>query len=306
LTAGRDNGRRRPVGYAPWEPRGPTLAMLEQIDAVLDDLADYWPITGRQILYRLMGRGTARKADGDKVYDLLTRGRRSGRIPWEAIGDGRTEKLVPVVCTDPEAFRAEMRASASVYRLDRQAGQPVYLEVFVEAAGAVEQVYRTTGNGYGIPVYSGAGFNTVTALREIVLRAEQREQPTTVLVLGDYDWHGEQIRKRVAADVEAFAEQHDVEIEFHTIALTRGQIEEFDLIKQGPEDAKERKKLDNAKRRGWPHDWTVQLEAMSPDDLAAVLVETIEDLTDDELRQAVLAEEAEQRAELMRQLEEQA
>lgn len=51
------------MGYAPWNPRGPTLELLEQIDSVLDDHADYWPLTPRQILYRLMGRGQATKAD---------------------------------------------------------------------------------------------------------------------------------------------------------------------------------------------------------------------------------------------------
>ena len=125
--------------------------------SVLDDHRDYWPITPRQVLYRLMGRGQATKDDAERIGDYIVRGRRAGLIPWEAIGDGRTESMVPIVCDDPEAFFAEMRQSASVYRLDRQEGQPVYIEMVVEAAGAVEQVYRTTGD-YGVPVYSGSGF----------------------------------------------------------------------------------------------------------------------------------------------------
>src|SRR5687767_920381 len=123
-TAGRDNGkqrRSRPVGYAAWNPRDATLTMLELIGSVLDDHRALWPITPRQVLYRLMGRGQATKADADRIGDYIVRGRRAGLIPWEAIGDGRTESMVPIVCDDPEAFFAEMRQSASVYRLDRQA-----------------------------------------------------------------------------------------------------------------------------------------------------------------------------------------
>src|SRR5204862_352833 len=59
-TAGRDNGkqrRSRPTGYAPWAPRAGTRQSVEQILSVLDDHRDYWPITPRQVLYRLVGRG---------------------------------------------------------------------------------------------------------------------------------------------------------------------------------------------------------------------------------------------------------
>jgi hypothetical protein len=212
IPASRDNGRRRPVGYAEWTPRGATLAMLEQIEAVLDEHRDYWPITPRQVLYRLMGAGQATKADAERIGDYLVRARRAGMIEWEAIGDGRTDAKVPIVCDDPEAFFAEMRQSASVYQLDRQEGQDVYIEVVVEAAGAVEQLYRTT-SAYGVPVYSGSGFVPVTALRDIVLRAEARDVETLVLVLGDYDPAGRYIRERVATDIEAFAEEHDVDID---------------------------------------------------------------------------------------------
>jgi hypothetical protein len=297
VTAGR-NKRSRPVGYAPWEPRPATREALDQILAVLAGLADYWPIVPRQVLYRLMGLDQATKADDDRIGDYLVRGRRAGLIPWEAIGDGRTEALFPTICDDPEAFFAEMRQSASVYRLDRQAGQPVYIEVVVEAKGAVEQIYGTTGDAYGIPVLSGSGFVAITALRNAVLRAEQREMPTTVLVLGDYDPAGIDIRSRVADDIEAFADGHDVDITVQTIALTETPIDDLGLIKAEMTAEKRRK------YPWWPHDWTVELEAVSPADLAAIVVDAIESRTDPDTRQAVIDREAEERADLMRQLEE--
>ena len=80
VTAGRDNGKRRsrPVGYAPWSPRGETREMLDRILSVLDDHREYWPITPRQVLYRLMGRGEATKQDAERIGEYLNRGRRSG------------------------------------------------------------------------------------------------------------------------------------------------------------------------------------------------------------------------------------
>ena len=298
FTAGR-NKRSRPVGYAPWTPRAATRVMLDQIQSVLDDHRDYWPIIPRQVLYRLMGRGQATKADDGRIGDYLVRGRRAGIFPWEAIGDNRTESAVPVVCDDPEAFFAEMRETANVYRLDRQEGQPVYIEVFIEAHGGVDQIARVVGmDTYGIPVYSGSGMNTVTALREIVLRAEEREMPTEVLILGDFDPAGIDIRDRAADDVLAFADDHyGTEVGVTTVTLTEGQIDALGLIK-APMEAKKRKTYP-----WWSHDWTVELEAVSPADLAAIVVEAIESRQDADTRQAVIGREATERADLMRQLE---
>lgn len=292
------NKRSRPVGYAPWAPREATRESLDQILAVLDDHRDYWPITPRQVLYRLMGRGQATKADAERIGDYLVRGRRAGFIPWEAIGDGRTESAVPVVYDNPEAFFAEVRQAASAYRLDRQTGQPVYVEIVVEAAGAVEQVFRTTVD-YGVPVYSGSGFNTVTALRESVLRAEVREMPTAVLVAGDLDPAGIDIRARVADEVAAFADGHDIlGIEAVTIALDEDQVDDLALARAAMP------KVKRDRYPWWPHDWTVELEAVSPADLAVIVVEAIESRTDADIRQAVIQREAAERAGLMTQLEE--
>jgi len=271
--------------------------MLGRILAVLDDHAEYWPITPRQVLYRLMGRGEATKQDAEKIGENLNRGRRAGMIPWEAIGDGRTESKFPIVCDDPEAFFAEMRQSASVYQLDRQDGQELYIEMVVEAAGAVEQVFRTTGK-YGVPVLSGSGFVSITALRGMVLRAETRGIPTMILVAGDLDPAGRDIRARVAADIAAFAEGHDAEIEVKTIALTDGQVDDLGLIKAPMPKAKQ------DKYPWWPYGWTVELEAVSPEDLAGIVSNAIEDLTDADVRQAVIEREADQRENLLRQLDE--
>jgi hypothetical protein len=206
--------------------------------------------------------------------------------------------MVPVVCDDPEAFFAEMRQSASVYRLDRQENQPVYIEMVVEAAGAIEQVYRTTEH-YGVPVYSGSGFVSITALRNVALRAIERPMPTVVLVGGDCDPAGQDIRARVADDIAGFARGHDGPgIEVVTIALDEEQIDDFGLAK-APMSAEKRKRYP-----WWPHDWTVELEAVSPRDLAAIVAVAIESRTDADTRLAVIDREAEERAGLMKQLEE--
>lgn len=208
-----------------------------------------------------------------------------------------SEAKFPIVCDDPEAFFAEMRQSASVYQLDRQDGQAVYIEMLVEAAGAVEQMFRTTGH-YGVPVLRAAGFVSITALRQIVLRAATRHIPTRILVAGDLDPAGHDIRARVGEDITAFAKNHyAADITVQTVALTEPQVDELALIR-APLDAKKRKKYP-----WWPHAWTVELEAVSPEDLARIVVAAIENLTDAATRQAVIDRETRERGDLMRQLE---
>lgn len=271
--------RSRPVGYAEWKPRGATQETLTAITAVLDDHRAHWPITPRQILYRLIGRGQASKDDAERIGEYIVRGRRAGMIPWEAIGDGRTESAFPRCYADPDAFLDEVAEQAAGYRLDRQDGQSVHIEVVVEAAGAVEQVFRTTGT-YGVGVLSGSGFSSITSLHDAVLRADDRDVPTIILTAGDLDPAGWDIRARVDADISAFAERHEVPITTRTIALTEGQVDELDLIK-APISAKKAKKHPR-----WPHAWTVELEALTPDQLATIVQTAIEGLLDSYSRHA--------------------
>lgn len=45
----------RVKGFATWRPQKKTLALLEDIDAVLEEYSGYLPLTIRQIFYRLVG-----------------------------------------------------------------------------------------------------------------------------------------------------------------------------------------------------------------------------------------------------------
>jgi len=53
-TAGRKTGR--PRGYiAEYRPKSDTCALLRQVEAVLAEYHPFWPLTCRQIFYRLVG-----------------------------------------------------------------------------------------------------------------------------------------------------------------------------------------------------------------------------------------------------------
>ncbi|MFI6523173.1 hypothetical protein [Streptomyces uncialis] len=62
-----------------------------------------------------------------------------GRIPWEDLRDGTEVRAEPAAYDGPDDYRAGLRQAALDYRLDRQDGQPVRLEIVCEAAGTVPQ-----------------------------------------------------------------------------------------------------------------------------------------------------------------------
>src|SRR5205085_12568580 len=73
--------------------------MLDAAVGVIDRYEDFWPLTLRQIHYRLLTRNVLRNArDPGSLYantvqsykdlsNLLTRARLEGLVPWEAMHD---------------------------------------------------------------------------------------------------------------------------------------------------------------------------------------------------------------------------
>src|SRR5215831_21094084 len=55
LLGGVQRVRTRVRGFAPWSPEKATLALLDQVQGILDEYADHLPLTIRQIFYRLVG-----------------------------------------------------------------------------------------------------------------------------------------------------------------------------------------------------------------------------------------------------------
>jgi hypothetical protein len=89
ITAGRENGRARPKGYAPWRPHRKTRLLLEQVEGVIDEYADHLPLTVRQIFYRLVGQYGYEKTElaYNRLVEALVRARRAQMIDFNVIRD---------------------------------------------------------------------------------------------------------------------------------------------------------------------------------------------------------------------------
>lgn len=298
VTAGRNSGR--PRGYIPeFRPRPDTQALLEAARSVLDEYREHWPLTVRQIYYRLIGAHGFDKTEAfySRLCHHLANARRGRVIPFDAIRDDGVTTVRMDRYADADDFLIQQRQRASRYRRDLMATQPVHIEVWCEAAGMIVQL-ASVAHRYSVNVFSSSGFDSLTAKKNVADRICEVGKPAVILHLGDYDPSGESIFRSVAEDVTAFVAEDRpnalVTVEFRRVALTREQVARYGLPTAPA-------KATDSRSKAWKGE-TCQLEALSPSQIATILDNAILRLIDtDRLVDDETAEERE-RADLTRLL----
>lgn len=294
-SAGPAGRRSRPRGYAPWAPQPQTRRVLGAVEQVLADYREHLPLTCRQVFYSLVGRGELDKSERAyaRLCELLVRARRARLLPFEAIRDDGPHPALADGYRGVAAFHAETRARAASYRRDRQDGQPHRVELWCEAAGMVPQLARVAAP-FSIPVHTGGGFLSVTATWEIARRASTLDVPLVLLHVGDLDPSGESIFAAMVQDAAEFLatdrERSRQAVLARRVALTPEQVERHRL------PTAPAKPTDSRSRR-WAGA-TCQLEALSPDVLAAEVATAIERQLDRPAYDRVLDRERRDRADL--------
>ncbi|WP_238381087.1 hypothetical protein [Alkalilacustris brevis] len=280
-TAGRKTGRNR--GYIEvYRPQQKTIDLLEQVQAVLDEYREYWPLTCRQIFYRMVGAHGYDKTENayERLCNHLANARRGRLIPFYAIRDDGVTSYRMEHYDDRDAFLRHMRELASDYTRNKLADQDLHMEVWCEAAGMLPQLHDVS-EPYSVQAYSSGGFDSLTAKKRLADRICRIGKPTVILHLGDLDPSGVSIFDSVAEDVAAFVEadrRHGlINVEFERIALTVDQVRTYGLP-EAPAKATD-------SRSGRWDGGTCQLEALPPPIIADILREAIERHIDHELLQ---------------------
>ena len=280
----------RARGLAPWQPHRRTLDLLGRVNAVLNEYAQYLPLTVRQIFYRLVGAHGYDKTElaYARLGEHLNRARRAGLIPFDAIRDDGITLAEPIAWKSPAELVRSFIALAEEFRLDRQEGQPTRLILAVEAAGMLPQVQRIA-DPFGIAVHSSGGFDSLTAKHDLAQSLGQWPD-VEVLHIGDHDPSGVHLFSSMAGDVSEIASDLglDANIQFSRLAVVPAQITELRLPTAPPKPTD---------RRSFSGE-TVQCEAIPPDVLAAIIRDAIEQRLDQGAYEAVLEAEREIRESL--------
>lgn len=160
------------------------------------------------------------------------------------------------------------------FHYPRQEGQERYVELVSEAADFMDSVAGIAMR-YGVTTHSGAGFGGDKGKHLIADRARERDVPTTVLTITDFDKSGEDIHTAASEDALAWYEDDGGNpklpegegLEFHRIALTEEQATAYGLL-----DA-------NGK---------AEAEGIPEEDLEQILTDAMEEyLPDDDAREEV-------------------
>lgn len=271
-TASRKKSAR-PRGYIiDYNPRTETRRLLEAVEAVLHEYRQHWPLTVRQVFYRLIGAHGFDKSEAfyGKLCHHLANARRAGVVPFGAIRDDGVTTVRMEHYADADAFLIEQRRRASRYRRDLMAMQPLHVEVWCEAAGMIHQL-ADVAHRYSINVYSSSGFDSLTAKKLIADRICDIGKPAVILHLGDHDPSGASIFESVAEDVAAFvaADRPNalVNVRHQRVALTAEQVARH-ALPTAPA------KATDSRSKAWAG-VTCQLEALSPSQIAEILEDAI-------------------------------
>ncbi len=264
------------------------MPFLRAVRKIINNRRRFWPLSDRQIHYALLNDPPlihASKADSTyantkqrykSLVDLLTRARLERVIPMQAIADETRPVTIWDVHRDPQGFvRRELDRFLKGYWRDLMQSQPNHVEIVGEK-NTIAPIIRPVAARYCIPMTIGRGFCSLRPRFDMAERFRKSgKQNFVLLILSDFDPDGEEIAHSLARSLRDDFRVREVQPV--KVALTAGQVEEFDLspIMQAKEDSV------NYKRFIRKHGEDVfELEALEPEDLQAVLEKAIDSVID--------------------------
>lgn len=262
-----------------------SLALLEQVKAVTDELRSFWPLTLRQLFYQLVSRLVIENSLGNykALSELLTKARLAGLVPWEALEDRSRTMHTGGGWEDRRRFvGAQLDQFLKYYSRDLQQGQPAALEVWIEK-DALSRIVSEVAGDYCVTVVVAKGFSSVSFVHECRQRIEEQakmNKPTKILYFGDLDPSGWEMLPAMLQTLQVEMGLGD-RVQGIRCALTPAQaVDRFrlprsiDAIKA--KDTRTPKYQAMLRAAGYPADLAVELDALSPAILQGLVREAIE------------------------------
>ena len=286
-----------------------SLPHVNAIIDVIDRLADFWPLSVRQIHYQLLNDPPLRHASKpDSVYgndvtsykrttDVCLRMRLDDVIPWEAIHDPTRPVTNWNSSRTPADFmRREVDGFLKGYFRDLMQSQPNHIEVVGEK-NTVESVLRPVCSDYTIPLTISRGFCSGPPRKEIADRFMKSGKDKLVLILlTDHDPDGTAIAQSMAASM-----RDEFSIGFRRFHAERAALTHEQVARLGlpPNSEKAKPTSTNfAKFVQQFGDDVYELEAVPPTTLQQLLRDTINGVIDHDAFQHESTQEQSDAAEI--------
>lgn len=271
----------------------------EVVQHIVDILADYaeddYIITLRQLHYQfvksnwIINHDTAYK----KLGTILDDCRYAGIIDWAAIEYRGRKPYIPYSVRDPDHA---LQDTVDQYRLDRQLGQEVAIELWTEK-DALSGILQRTTEKYHIQLAVNKGYTSSSAIYRAyqrILYNARSGKYTTILYFGDHDPSGldmiRDIQERLTMMVEKGKYELTAKNVFQVlpIGLTMKQIRQYNLP-PNPTKMTDTRSNGYIKKFGktcW------EVDALDPRTLTDIVEANIVDQIDVDLYEEMLVKEA--------------
>jgi hypothetical protein len=190
------------------------LPMLESITKCITDLKKFWPITVRQVHYRLLNVPPLRHSSKPRsIYrndrnsyqdlcDILARARLVGLVPWASIEDETRPVSGLCYCNDAAQFiTRETDWFLDGYRRDLMQSQQDHIE-FVAEKMTVQSIIKPIVDRYCIPLTIGRGYCSLDPRRALAERYQASGKDRLILlVASDLDPDGDSIAESFARSI---------------------------------------------------------------------------------------------------------
>lgn len=255
--------------------------------AIYSTLEAIQPATVRQLYYQLVSRGVIEKTEAAYkgiVCRLTAEMRRAGIIPYGWLADNTRWMRIPTTYTGLNAALVSMQEH---YRRNILTEQGVRIEIWLEKDALAGVVVEETAR-YHVPLLVTRGYPSLSYLYEAAEAIIASGVPTFIYYFGDHDPSGVDIPRKVKVDLAEMG----AEFEFERVAVNEGQIREFNLPTRPTKQTDTRAKNFSGE--------SVELDAIEPDTLRAMVRGCIEQHIDPVLLHRTRLVEAEERATLAR------
>jgi hypothetical protein len=268
-------------------------AKLPMLNAAIDAMnacRDFWPLSIRQVFYRMLNDPPLRHAnkpdslfrnDRNSYKDLsglLVRARLVGWVPMHAIHD-ETRPVAVWNCFSGVGpyLQAEVNGFLQGYWRDRMQSQENHFEIVAEKL-TVKSIVEPVAMEYCIPLTIGRGYSSIPARDDMVKRFRASGKSKLVLIMvGDHDPDGETIVSSFAQSLRDDFGVPEERLLAVKAAITARQVKRFRL----PRNMDAKKTSSNYRKFVESHgSKAFELEALSPEQLQTVLRETIDSLID--------------------------
>ncbi len=268
------------------------ISKLNIVNGIIEEyLEQGYKLTLRQLYYQLVSRDIIpnRVQEYSKLSTLLVKGRMAGAVDWDAIED---RIRIPYLPYWVHGIDDAIEDTIQAYRLNRQNGQEVYIELWVEK-DALSGVLKRITNYYHINLMVNRGYSSCTAMHDAYNRFNEKITEGIepyIFYLGDHDPSGLDMIRDIKDRLIGFG----TEVNVKPIALTSKQIQKYN---PPPNPAKI-----TDPRAGWylqkfgSKSWEV--DALTPDVLHSVVKNNVENIIDIELFNKMVKTENKDKEEL--------